>query len=80
MRKDELGAHAIEAGARRVDGVSDAVLISNRDGLHFERPFLEAFLRPGLDPLNWGNAPGNYTHVKFPADVKNCTACHVDDR
>jgi len=22
----------------------------------------------------------HYTHVRFPADVKNCTACHVDDR
>lgn len=22
----------------------------------------------------------NYTHVKFPADVRNCTKCHVDDR
>ncbi len=22
----------------------------------------------------------NYTHVEFPADVRNCTKCHVDDR
>ncbi len=49
------------ADERRVDGVSDAVLISSRDGLHFDRTFMEAFIRPGLDPLNWGNAHGNNT-------------------
>lgn len=33
-------------------GINDGVLMSSRDGLHFER-WLEAFLRPGLDPLRW---------------------------
>jgi hypothetical protein len=33
-------------------GVNDGVLMSSRDGLNFER-WLEAFLRPGLDPLRW---------------------------
>jgi hypothetical protein len=47
--------------ARPVDGVSDAVLISSRDGLHFDRTFMEAFIRPGLDALNWGHAHGNNT-------------------
>jgi hypothetical protein len=51
----------VGAEARRVDGVSDAVLISSRDGLRFDRTFMEAFIRPGLDPLNWGNAHGNNT-------------------
>ncbi len=46
---------------RRTDGLSDAVLISSRDGLRFDRTFMEAFIRPGLDPLNWGNAHGNQT-------------------
>ncbi len=46
---------------RKIDGVSDAVLISSRDGLHFDRTFREAFIRPGLDPMNWGNAHGNNT-------------------
>jgi hypothetical protein len=46
---------------RSVDGVSDAVLISSRDGLRFSRTFLEAFLRPGLDQQNWGHAHGNNT-------------------
>jgi hypothetical protein len=34
-------------------GVSDAVFMSSRDGLHWSRPFLEAWLRPGPDPHNW---------------------------
>jgi len=34
-------------------GVNDVVLLSSRDGLHFDRTFLEAFLRPGLDEGNW---------------------------
>lgn len=51
----------VGADARVVDGVSDAVLISSRDGLRFDRTFMEAFLRPGLDAQNWGNAHGNNT-------------------
>ena len=35
------------------DGVSDTVFISSRDGLHFDRRFMESFIRPGLDRLNW---------------------------
>ncbi len=34
-------------------GVSDIVLMTSRDGMRFERTFLEAFVRPGLDPGNW---------------------------
>ena len=34
-------------------GVSDAVMMSSRDGAHWDRSFLEAWLRPGLDPRNW---------------------------
>ncbi|UCG15602.1 MAG: hypothetical protein JSV19_09935 [Phycisphaerales bacterium] len=46
---------------RDTDGLSDAVLISSHDGLHWHRAFMEAFIRPGLDPANWGNAHGNNT-------------------
>jgi hypothetical protein len=35
------------------DGVSEAVFMSSRDGVHWDRRFMEAFLRPGLDPLDW---------------------------
>ena len=34
-------------------GVDDAVLLTSRDGVHFDRTFMEAFIRPGLDPKNW---------------------------
>ena len=34
-------------------GVSDSVFMSSRDGQHWDRRFLEAFLRPGRDRDNW---------------------------
>ena len=34
-------------------GVNDIVFMSSRDGLHFDRSFREAFIRPGLDQNNW---------------------------
>jgi hypothetical protein len=46
---------------RRTDGLSDAVLLSSHDGLHWNRNFMEAFIRPGLDQVNWGGAHGNNT-------------------
>lgn len=46
---------------RKTDGLSDAVFMSSRDGVHWQRPLLEAFLRPGLDPGRWGGAHGNNT-------------------
>jgi hypothetical protein len=35
------------------EGLSETVLLSSRDGQRFERTFMEPFVRPGLDPLNW---------------------------
>ncbi len=34
-------------------GISDAMFMSSRDGLNSERPFLEAWVRPGRDKKNW---------------------------
>ncbi len=34
-------------------GVSDAVFMSSRDGRNWDRTFLEAWVRPGLDQRNW---------------------------
>ncbi len=34
-------------------GVNDIVFMSSRDGLHFDRSFMEAFRRPGPDEGNW---------------------------
>lgn len=46
---------------RETDGFSDAVFMSSHDGLHWNRTFMEAFIRPGLDPKNWGGGHGNQT-------------------
>ena len=35
------------------DGVNDIVFMSSRDGLHFNRSFKQAFVRPGVDQRNW---------------------------
>ena len=34
-------------------GVSDIVFMSSRDGIHFDRSFMEALMRHGPDPDNW---------------------------
>ncbi|MBT5608583.1 MAG: hypothetical protein HN742_12945 [Lentisphaerae bacterium] len=34
-------------------GVSDAIFMSSRDGIHFDRRFMESWIRPGLDRCNW---------------------------
>ncbi|MFN0196985.1 MAG: hypothetical protein ACKVT0_09570, partial [Planctomycetaceae bacterium] len=36
-----------------IPGVSDGVLISSRDGLHFDRRFLESFIEAGAEPEHW---------------------------
>ena len=35
------------------EGVNDIVFMSSRDGVNFDRSFMEAFLRPGPDRRNW---------------------------
>lgn len=45
-------------------GVSDAVFMSSRDGTHWDRPFLEAWVRPGPDIGNW-------------TERSNMTACGI---
>ena len=34
-------------------GISEAVFMSSRDGVHWDRRFLEAFVRPGRDRRDW---------------------------
>ena len=46
---------------RKTDGLSDAVFMSSRDGIRWDRTFMEAFIRPGLNEANWGGAHGNNT-------------------
>jgi hypothetical protein len=39
--------------AHKTAGASDAVFMSSRDGVTWDRPFLEAWVRPGPDERNW---------------------------
>lgn len=41
---------SMEAGS---GGISDAVFMSSRDGINWDRTFQEAWVRPGLDQQNW---------------------------
>ncbi len=34
-------------------GISDVAFMSSRDGIHFDRSFMEAYIRPGPDFDNW---------------------------
>ena len=36
-------------------GASDGVFLSSRDGIHWDRRFMEAFVRPGPHERNWGH-------------------------
>jgi hypothetical protein len=45
------------------------------NGSHLENP-----LNIGFDPDQTNGVFADYVHVEFPADVRNCTYCHVDDR
>ena len=47
-RRRRLRDHASE-------GISEAALLSSRDGLRFDRTFMEAWIRPGRDRRNWGD-------------------------
>lgn len=40
------------------EGVSDTVFMTSRDGVHWDRTFREAWLRPGRDPRNWTDRNG----------------------
>ena len=40
-------------GWKHGKGVNDIAFLSSRDGVRFDRTFMEAFIRPGLDQGNW---------------------------
>lgn len=45
------GRHKVPS--HKPPGASDAVFMSSRDGVFWDRPFLEAWVRPGPDARNW---------------------------
>jgi hypothetical protein len=44
---------AIDVVPKYVNDCSDAVLMTSRGGNHYDRTFLESFVRPGFGPNNW---------------------------
>lgn len=44
------------------DGVSDTVFMTSRDGLHWDRTFREAWVRPGPDRRNWTERSNMIAH------------------
>jgi hypothetical protein len=36
-------------------GITDVMLMTSRGGGQYDRPFMDAFIRPGLDPNRWEN-------------------------
>lgn len=44
------------------NGLSDAVFMTSRDGVHWDRTFMEAWLRPGLDQRNWTDRNSMVAH------------------
>jgi len=53
MRLVYEGPYSSEGMDYPAVGASDAVFMSSRDGVHWDRSFVEAWLRPGLDRRNW---------------------------
>lgn len=62
----ELDEQKLGAGFRAISGhnhnipneVSDTVLMTSRGGTRYDRTFMEAFVRPGLDKGNWVSRNG----------------------
>ena len=69
-------------------GASEAVFLTSRDGLHWDRRFMEAFVRPGRDQRNWthrNNLVGVGVHPTAPDEISlyvvrnyNLPSCHVE--
>ncbi len=49
--------------SRETDGLSDAVIITSKDGFVWDRTFMEAFIRPDINQNNWGEAHCNITPI-----------------
>jgi hypothetical protein len=50
---DISAMHYPGVGKKGMAGMTDAVMMSSRDGVHWHRPFPEAWVRAGLDDRNW---------------------------
>jgi hypothetical protein len=60
------------------DGLSDVVFTFSRDGLRFDRRFMEAFIRPGPDPLNWHERAIEAGPTLVPAGVSEMALYYME--
>jgi hypothetical protein len=66
LTEAEMDDQKLGKGFRAISGhdhsipneVSDTVLMTSRGGAHYDRTFMEAFVRPGLDKGNWVSRNG----------------------
>ena len=54
-------------------GLNDIVFMSSRDGVNFDRTFMEAFIRPGLDKRNWHERGIYFDHGIFQTSPTELT-------
>ncbi len=59
-------------------GVSDGVFMTSRDGVHWDRRFLEAFLRPGLDRLRWTDRNNHIAYGVVPTSPEEISIYWVE--
>ncbi len=76
---DETTAAAIDVHPSYWHDVSDGVLMTSRGGTHYDRTFLESFIRPGPEAGNWvsrTNYPGLGVVPTGPAEMSVYAHCH----
>ncbi len=54
-------------------GLNDIIFMSSRDGVNFDRSFMEAFIRPGLDNRNWHERGIYFWHGIFQTSPTELT-------
>ncbi len=59
--------------------LTDVVFMSSRGGNTYDRTFLEAFIRPGLDPKNWTNR-ANYAALNVVPTTPTEMSIYVSQR
>ena len=62
-----------------VSGISDGVLISSRDGVNWDRTFMEAFVRPGRDRRNWTDRNMIIAHGVVPTAADELSLYWVEN-
>lgn len=55
------------------NGLSDAVFMTSRDGVFWDRTFMEAWVRPGLDPRNWTDRNSLVAHGCVETGEHECS-------